>query len=148
MIRLRSIVDAGHAARLRAGGDDDLLASRSSVCLSPSVTSTVPLPASRAGALDPVDLVLLEQELDAAGEALDDLVLARLDLGHVDADRRPRRCVRPHSFQFCAIFSACACSSSALVGMQPQFRQVPPSAGARSTTAVFSPSCAARMAAT
>ena len=57
-----------------------------SVCLSPSVTSTVPLPASRPDALDPVDLVLLEQELDAAGEALDDLVLAGLDLVHVDAD--------------------------------------------------------------
>ena len=56
------------------------------VCLSPSVISTVPLPARRPDALDPVDLVLLEQELDAAGEALDDLVLARLDLVHVDAD--------------------------------------------------------------
>ncbi len=34
--------------------------------------------------------------------------------------------VRPHSFQSWATFSAWACSSSALVGMQPQFRQVPP----------------------
>src|SRR5262245_34051002 len=32
--------------------------------------------------------------------------------------------------------------------MQPQFRQVPPSTGARSTTAVRRPTCAARMAAT
>ena len=37
-------------------------------------------------ALDPVDLVLLEQELDALGQAGDDPVLARLHLGHVDAD--------------------------------------------------------------
>ncbi len=40
-----------------------------------------------AAALDPVNLVLLEQELDAAGEALDDLVFSRLHLRHVDADR-------------------------------------------------------------
>ena len=35
-------LDAGHAARLRAGGDDDLLACAVSVCLSPSVISTCP----------------------------------------------------------------------------------------------------------
>ncbi len=37
--------------------------------------------------------------------------------------------------------------SSALVGMQPQLRQMPPMFS-RSTTAVFMPSWAARMAAT
>jgi hypothetical protein len=37
--------------------------------------------------------------------------------------------------------------SSALVGMQPQLRQMPPMFS-RSTTAVLSPSCAARIAAT
>src|SRR5262245_29276646 len=37
--------------------------------------------------------------------------------------------------------------SSALVGMQPQLRQMPPRCS-RSTTAVFMPSCAARIAAT
>ena len=37
--------------------------------------------------------------------------------------------------------------SSALVGMQPQFRQMPPRCS-RSTTAVFMPSWAARIAAT
>src|SRR6185437_16328580 len=37
--------------------------------------------------------------------------------------------------------------SSALVGMQPQLRQMPPRCS-RSTTAVFIPSCAARIAAT
>src|SRR6187402_207870 len=54
----------------------------------------------------------------------------------------------PHSDASCAIFSACACSRSALVGMQPQLRHVPPSTGCRSTTATVRPSCAARMAAT
>src|SRR6187399_3320269 len=54
----------------------------------------------------------------------------------------------PHSFAFCTILSAWACSSSALVGMHPQIRQVPPSAFWRSITATFFPSCEARMAAT
>src|SRR6187551_2318892 len=45
-------------------------------------------------------------------------------------------------------FSACACSRSAFVGMQPQIRQVPPSAFCFSTTATFLPSCAARIAPT
>ena len=53
----------------------------------------------------------------------------------------------PHSFAFCATLSAWACSSSAFVGMQPQIRQVPPSAFCFSTTATRRPSCAARIAA-
>ena len=60
----------------------------------------------------------------------------------------PSMPVRPHSFAACAIFSACACSSNALVGMQPQIRQVPPSVFCFSTTATLRPNCAARMAAT
>src|SRR5216684_948 len=56
--------------------------------------------------------------------------------------------VRPQAFAFRAIFSACACSSRALVGMHPQSRHVPPSAFCFSTTATLRPSCAARMAAT
>ena len=64
-----------------------------SVCVSPSKTSTPPLPVEPRGSLDPVDLVLLEQELDALGQAGDDAILARLHLRHVDADggRRPER---------------------------------------------------------
>ena len=46
----------------------------------------------------------------------------------------------PHSSAFWTIFSACACSSSALVGMHPQIRQVPPSDFCFSTTATFLPS--------
>ena len=45
------------------------------------------LAGERRGALDPVDLVLLEQELDALGQAGDDLVLARVHLPHVDRRR-------------------------------------------------------------
>src|SRR4029453_5680735 len=60
----------------------------------------------------------------------------------------PSMPVSPHSFADCAIFSACACSSNALVGMQPQIKQVPPSACCFSTTATLRPSCAARIAAT
>src|SRR5262245_16065495 len=54
----------------------------------------------------------------------------------------------PHSLARCTIFNACACSSSALVGMHPQIRHVPPSAFCFSTTATFRPSCDARIAAT
>src|SRR6476661_7142541 len=43
--------------------------------------------------------------------------------------------------------NTCADLSRALVGMQPQLRQMPPS-DSRSITATFSPSCEARMAAT
>ena len=59
-----------------------------SVCLLAVGDLDLALAGEPAAALDPVDLVLLEQQLDAAGQALDDLVLARLDLVHVDADRR------------------------------------------------------------
>src|SRR5687768_6033114 len=60
----------------------------------------------------------------------------------------PSMPLSPHSFAACAIFSACACSSNALVGMQPQIKQVPPSVFCFSTTATLRPNCAARIAAT
>ena len=37
-------------------------------------------------ALQPIDLVLAEQELDAAGEVADDLVLARHHRGEIEPD--------------------------------------------------------------
>jgi hypothetical protein len=40
----------------------------------------------RAVALEPIDLVLLEQELDAAGEALDRIGLVRLQCGKIEFD--------------------------------------------------------------
>ena len=79
MIRLRSIAMPGHAARRRAGGDDDLpaRAQRLRVALE-DVDAAVAGQPRRA--LDPVDLVLLEQKLDALRQAGDDPVLARLHL--------------------------------------------------------------------
>ncbi len=49
---------------------------------------------------------------------------------------------------FCASAKRSEECSSALEGMQPTLRQVPPSVPRFSTQAVFMPSCAARMAAT
>ena len=81
-------------------------------------------------ALDPLDRVLLEQELDALGDAGDDRVLARVNARHVDRRRRRETgSMTPHSPACSTTFSAWACSSRALVGMQPQLRHVPPSAG-------------------
>ena len=122
-----------------------------SVCLPPSwsVTSTPLPPVSRAVPLIQSILFFLNSISMPPVRPGDDLVLARVHGGHVDADTAaPSTPVSPHSFAACAIFSACACSSSALVGMQPQIRQVPPSAFCFSTTATLRPSCAARIAAT
>jgi hypothetical protein len=53
----------------------------------------------------------------------------------------------PNSFASAIAWRSSAVRSSALVGMQPQLRQIPPSAS-RSTSAVLSPSWRARIAAT
>ena len=78
-------LDARHAARRRSGRDDDLLARAQRLRL-----ALEDIDAAVAGQprrpLDPVDLVLLEQELDALGQPADDAVLPRLHLRHVDAD--------------------------------------------------------------
>ena len=54
---------------------------------------------------------------------------------------------RPKSFARSIRWKISDDRSIALVGMQPQFRQMPPSS-ARSITATFSPSCAPRIAQT
>ena len=59
-----------------------------SVCL-PS-TSTVLRSDDLAEAGDALDLVLLEEELDALGVVVDDALLALLDVGPVDGRRRRR----------------------------------------------------------
>ena len=92
-----------------------------------------------------VDLVLLEQELDALDVAVDALLLERHHLREVelrlaDLDAHRRRNARA------AASNSCEACSSAFEGMQPMLRQVPPCVLRFSTTAVFSPSCAARMA--
>src|SRR6185436_19343351 len=56
--------------------------------------------------------------------------------------------VMPKSFAFWIFCQMSAFSSSALVGMQPRCRHVPPRNGSRSTTPTLSPSCPARMPAT
>ena len=80
-------LDAGHAARRRSGRDDDFFGRGQRLL---AAVGQRHLDAESAGeprgALDPVDLVLLEQHLDAAGQARDHLVLARVHGGHVDPD--------------------------------------------------------------
>ena len=100
-----------------------------SVCLSPSVISTLSLPASRP---EPLIQSILFLRNSSSTPPVSDLTI--LSLRACTWPMSMRRSVAspivsPHSFQFCATFNAWACSSSALVGMQPQFRQVPPSAG-------------------
>ena len=75
-------LDARHAAR-RGAGRHDNLARLKRLRLAAAHLHAAAARQTRA-ALDPVDLVLLEQELDAFGETLDDLVLAGLHAGHVD----------------------------------------------------------------
>ena len=120
----------------------------SSVCVLPPspVTSTLPGAGDAAGAAHGVDLVLLEQEIDALDVAVDAFVLefhhrGEIELGLADPDAHLRE-AWPASSN-----SSEACSS-AFDGMQPTFRQVPPKVLSFSTTAVFKPSCAARMAQT
>ena len=92
-------VDPGNAARRRPGRDDDFL--RLSVCFRRRRSRRCRHRLARRP-LDPGDLVLLEQELDALGQPADDLVLPRVDLRHVDRrrpaadDDTPIRCVLNH----------------------------------------------------
>ena len=90
MIRCAIDLDARHAARRRSGGDDDFLAGAQRLRVAFEHLDAAVAGQAR-GALDPVDLVLLEEVLDALRQAADDPILARLHLRHVDADRRRRR---------------------------------------------------------
>src|SRR3954451_983130 len=81
-------LDPGHAPRLRSRGDDDLLPGNEGLPVALRDLD-VAFAGEPPGPLDPVDLVLLEENLDPAGQALDDLVLTGLNLVHVDADCRP-----------------------------------------------------------
>ena len=112
-----------------------------SVCLPPScsVTSTRLPPVSRAVPLIQSILFFLNSISMPPVRPAIILSLRACTAAMSMRHRAPSMPVRPHSFAACAIFSACACSSSALVGMQPQMRQVPPSAFCFSTTATFKP---------
>jgi hypothetical protein len=98
-------------------------------------------------ALEPVDLVLLEEELDAAGQLLHGGRLLAHQDGQVDLDASGLHAelgggaMRHLLEHFRAV-------QQGLGGMQPTLRQVPPSVARPSAQAVFRPSCAARMAAT
>src|SRR5688572_7441181 len=119
-------------------------------CFPPScnVTSTPRPPVSRAVPLIQSILFFLKSiSLPPVRPAII-LSLRACTAGMSIDTAAPSMPLKPHSFAACAIFSACACSSNALVGMQPQIKQVPPSAFCFSTTATLRPSCAARMAAT
>ena len=136
MIRLRSISMPGTLRGAEPVATMISLRARS-VCFSPSNTSTPPFPVSRAVPLIQSILFFLKRNSTPLRQPGDDAVLSRLDLDHVDADRPELSTDRHAPFlsrseQSC---SACACSSSALVGMHPQSRQVPPSAFCFSTTA-------------
>ena len=84
MMRLRSISMPGTPRGAEPVATMISLRARS-VCCSPFEHVDAAVAGQSRGALDPVDLVLLEQELDALGQAVDDPVLARVDLRHVDA---------------------------------------------------------------
>ena len=75
-----------NAPRRGAGGDDDFFRfQRLSIAFG---NLNPPFAGQARRAFDPVDLVLLEQELDSSRQAVDDAVLARVDLVHVDGRRR------------------------------------------------------------
>src|SRR6266511_3164265 len=76
-------LDPRHAARLRSGRNDDFLLHRERLLL-PLGDFDLALAGEPSGSLDPIDLVLLEEKLDPAGQTFHDLVLASLDLVHVD----------------------------------------------------------------
>ena len=80
-------LDPGHASRRRPGGHDDLFARAQRLLLAFEHLDAAVARKPR-GAFDPIDLVFLEEELDSFAEAGDHSILARLDLDHVDRDRR------------------------------------------------------------
>jgi hypothetical protein len=89
-------------------------------------------------ALEPFDLVLLEQEFDPAGQAFTDLVLLAMHGAEVEraCPRLDAKLARARRWRFLELSERAAV---ALEGMQPTLRQVPPSVSRLSTHAVFSP---------
>ena len=71
-MRLGVGLKPGQHARFRAGGDDDVLRFERARRRPPLRTSTWPRALQRGVALDPLHLVLLQQELDALGVLGDD----------------------------------------------------------------------------
>lgn len=81
--------DAGEGGGLRAGGNDDVLGLEGDgLAAINGVDLDLGVGHKRTGALVVVDLVLLEQHLDTAGETLDGGLLGLLQLGDVHLDVR------------------------------------------------------------
>ena len=80
-------LDPRDAPRRRSGRDDDFLSRSQGLGVAFEHINSA-LAREACGAFDPVDLVLLEQELDPFCQAGDDAILALLHLRHVDGDRR------------------------------------------------------------
>ena len=129
---------SGSVARHRAGGDQHVTRVDAASCRPRPRPRRVRGPSSRPRPCSRLDLVLLEQRLDALGVLAHHLplVLLRLamsSLGSPHGDAEARAPWRASS-------SRSAVWSSALVGMQPRCRQVPPSEGSFSTTVTVRPS--------
>ncbi len=139
----------GSGDAFRAGGDDDRRRPRSPAPRRPRRrTATLPGAAMRAGALEPVDLVLAEQELDAAwsGRRPPCPCAPSSPAGRARRRRRLTPCAAKRVRRLLEF----------LRGLQQRLRRdaadIEAGAAERSrgfsTQAVFMPSCAARIAAT
>jgi len=145
MMRWRSISMPGTPARAGPGGDDDLPGGEL-LGIGP-VTSTVPCPSRRAVPLIQSILFFLNRKAMPAVSSLTTLSLRAWIWPMSNVGWAPPN-EMPQSFACWTTFQACACSSRALVGMQPQFRQVPPSARLLLDDRHLEAELGARMAAT
>ncbi len=80
-------LDDRELARHRADGEDDVLGGVGLLLAVRALDFDLARPGEPPAAADPVDLVLLEQELDALGVGVDDVLLALLDAHHVEGGR-------------------------------------------------------------
>jgi hypothetical protein len=108
---------AGYGPWLRARGDHDLLLRAKRLRLLAGHLDVAVAEEARRP-LDPVDLVLAEEELDALGEGGDHLVLPRLDLLHVDpgaraVDRQPPLLRALRDFQRVGVLEQRLCRNAA-----------------------------------
>ena len=126
-------LDTRQRGHRRAGGDDDILRAHGAVADLDRVGAL-----EARVALQPLDLVLLEQEFDAAGQALHGFLALRRAWCRGRARRRS--VLMPHlaSVPSCASSNSSEAWSNALDGMQPTLRQVPPSVSRLSAQAVLS----------
>ena len=102
-----------HTARRRAGRDDDLFAGAQALFLAFEYVHAA-VAGQTGRAFDPVDLVFLEEELDALAQAADDPILAGVHLRHVDPDGTRRKGLR----------GACRKGHTPVLGMLDNFQRV------------------------